>query len=49
MAAPMMTSVPSNNVHSSVGLMANHMAAAMVATVASHDVLSAVCRLCAAR
>ena len=48
MTAPMMTSVTSNNVHSSVCLVTNHMPAAMVAAVASHDVLSAVRRLRAA-
>ena len=49
MAAFMMTSLPSNNVHASVGLGANHMPAAMMAAKASHNVLPAVCCLRAAR
>ena len=45
----MMASVPSNNVHASVGLGANHVPAAMMAAEASRNVLSAIYCLGAAR
>jgi hypothetical protein len=45
----MMTSVPANDVHAAISLMANHMPAAMMAAKATDDVLSAVGRLRYAR
>ena len=42
MAASMVTTVTSNNVHSSITLMSDEMAAAMMAAKASHDMLPAV-------
>ncbi len=42
MAPAMMRSVPSNDVHSPISLVANEMPAAMMAPKAAHNVLAAV-------
>ena len=43
-AAFMMASVASNDMHAFVSLMSNHMPTAMMAAEASHNMLSSVCR-----